>query len=105
MSRSYKMWTEREYRDAKRFLAQGWSYQQIAARFGRSPDAVQKRLRADPTRFRTILHGDVVAPPSVPESVEADRDERAMLEPRSLTALICGDPLPGRSALDKLYSR
>jgi hypothetical protein len=31
----------------------------------------------------------------------ADRDRRAELEPRDLTAWFCGDPLPGMSALDR----
>ena len=30
-----------------------------------------------------------------------ERDRRALLRPRSLTAAICGDPLPGYSALDR----
>jgi hypothetical protein len=36
----------------------------------------------------------------VPQSVLFERD-RAMLAPRSLTAQAFGDPMPGRSALDK----
>jgi hypothetical protein len=31
----------------------------------------------------------------------ADRDRRANLEPRDLTAWFFGDPLPGMSALDR----
>jgi hypothetical protein len=31
----------------------------------------------------------------------ADRDRRAELEPRDLTAWFFGDPLPGMSALDR----
>jgi hypothetical protein len=31
----------------------------------------------------------------------ADRDRRAELEPRDLTAAFFGDPLPGMSALDR----
>ena len=31
----------------------------------------------------------------------ADRDRRAQLEPRDLTAWFFGDPLPGMSALDR----
>jgi hypothetical protein len=31
----------------------------------------------------------------------ADRDRRAELEPRDLTARFFGDPLPGMSALDR----
>lgn len=33
-----------------------------------------------------------------------DRDRRADLLPTSTTALLCGDPLPGRSALDQKLS-
>jgi hypothetical protein len=35
----------------------------------------------------------------VPAEVEADRRERALQEPVSVTAACCGDPPPGRSAL------
>ena len=34
----------------------------------------------------------------------ADRDRRAELEPRDLTAWFFGDPLPGMSALDRRRS-
>jgi hypothetical protein len=34
----------------------------------------------------------------------ADRDRRAKLEPRDLTAWFFGDPLPGMSALDRRRS-
>lgn len=36
----------------------------------------------------------------IPEAVEADRDRR-QTAPQSLTSLLCGDPAPGQSALDK----
>jgi hypothetical protein len=35
----------------------------------------------------------------------ADRDRRAKLEPRDLTAWFFGDPLPGMSALDQRLLR
>jgi hypothetical protein len=38
---------------------------------------------------------------TVPSIVLIEREARLALAPRSLTALICGDPPPGRSALDK----
>lgn len=38
---------------------------------------------------------------AVPTQTLADRDRRMSLEHASLTAALCGDPLPGRSALDK----
>jgi hypothetical protein len=34
-----------------------------------------------------------------------ERDERMMLEPQSLTAMLMGDPLPGRSALDRVQQK
>lgn len=39
-----------------------------------------------------------------PPEVIARRDHRVMLRPRTITALICGDPLPGESALDRVLS-
>lgn len=36
----------------------------------------------------------------IPESVLADRDRRA-LAGRDLTSVLCGDPAPGQSALDR----
>lgn len=35
------------------------------------------------------------------EAVIADRETRNLLAHTSLTAMVCGDPLPGRSALDQ----
>ncbi len=35
------------------------------------------------------------------EAELAERDRRGLVEPRDLTAEICGDPLPGFSALDR----
>jgi hypothetical protein len=38
---------------------------------------------------------------NIPHDVLADRERRLSTPPRSLTAALLGDPLPGRSALDK----
>ena len=38
---------------------------------------------------------------AVPTEVIADRDRRAGLMPRDLVGWICGDPLPGYSALER----
>lgn len=43
--------------------------------------------------------------PSIPQHVLMDRDRRLSMAPRSLTAALCGDPAPGRSALDKMNGR
>jgi hypothetical protein len=42
----------------------------------------------------------VASPRPSPEQLY-DRDQRLALSPRSLTAALLGDPLPGRSALDR----
>lgn len=39
--------------------------------------------------------------PTVPVEVEALQIRRLMLRPITVTALLCGDPLPGESALDR----
>jgi hypothetical protein len=36
----------------------------------------------------------------IPDSVLTNRAWRMSQEPRDITAAVCGDPLPGRSALD-----
>ena len=38
---------------------------------------------------------------NIPDSVLAERAARLALSPRDLTAAIAGDPLPGRSALER----
>lgn len=52
-----------------------------------------------------ILHPDACARIVIPADVLADRDRRAALEPVSITAAVCGDPPPGRSALDQKRMR
>jgi len=47
--------------------------------------------------------GEGRVPPKleIPPSVLADRDRRLHLRPRDVSAALCGDPLPGRSALER----
>lgn len=51
----------------------------------------------------TIRHADIEAAnrPIIPPEVEARREHRVMLRPKTITALIFNDPLPGESALDR----
>lgn len=42
--------------------------------------------------------------PQIPPQVLAERDHRLSLVPRSLSAVMFNDPLPGYSALDKLHA-
>jgi hypothetical protein len=41
----------------------------------------------------------------IPQSVLLDRERRLELAPRDITAALMGDPIPGRSALDRRQSR
>lgn len=41
----------------------------------------------------------------VPDNVMAERDRRLALNHATLTAAVFGDPLPGRSALDRKHAR
>lgn len=52
---------------------------------------------------KLVLTSDVQADnrPDIPIDVIAKREHRVMLRPRTTTALLCGDPLPGESALDR----
>jgi len=74
----------------------------------RSPEA--KARRAERDRARRAQEKETLAaareggtyrgPPRPPEEVIAERDY-AIAAPRSLSAIAFGDPLPGRSALDR----
>lgn len=42
--------------------------------------------------------------PTIPPEVEAQRVHRVMMRPKTITAFVFGDPLPGESALDRRQS-
>jgi len=58
-----------------------------------------KYLRSHPELLGRRAQGATIEE-RVPDSVLADREHRRGLAPRDLTASLCGDPLPGYSALD-----
>lgn len=61
------------------------------------PDRRRKRLR----RSEQVPLYRMITSLSVPSQVWADRERRCALEPATITAALCGDPLPGYSALDR----
>lgn len=65
------------------------------------PDRRRKH-RAQP---EGTSHYHIVTPLPVSAAALADRDHRALLEPRSQTAAFFGDPLPGYSELDRRRAR
>lgn len=59
-------------------------------------DEAVRQMRAMHAPMTSLLTGKKMPPAHVMQEAE-----RAMTAPRSLTALICNDPPPGRSALDR----
>lgn len=89
----------------------GKSWDEIAILFGVSHWTIRQHIigkypernrRTMPRGMRMVdLNLGPINRPFVPEDRLADRDRRATLEPRDLTASFFGDPLPGYSALDR----
>jgi len=67
------------------------------------PDQVLIR-RGTRNYFVSNAVGHQVSEVTIPPQVLAERDHRLSLVPRSLSAVMFNDPLPGYSALDKLHA-
>ena len=73
-----------------------FSYDAVKRRAGRVGVAIRKANRGRAFNIVRIPAGKI----SIPAVVAAERD-MAMSLPQTLTASIMGDPMPGRSALDR----
>jgi hypothetical protein len=94
---------------------QGMSYAKIAVHFGTTDMTVMCRLDekyAEHRRRRTNKLRSIDGPPLrsiLPLERHPDQEDVAARlaeippDTRSLTQRLCGDPLPGRSAFDRLY--
>ena len=101
--------TDQQIATAKRLRALGWSYARIAANIGCHPESLRRhcaegfkekpsrRAERAPTPFRRSFATQHSATREAIEARLAEIPEDA----RDLTGRICGDPLPGRSALDR----
>lgn len=116
--------TEGEKLKIRRLVASGRSYQQIAeelpgwtaeqARFVAHREGyVVPKSKPRGDKKRLYCNGEfgmqaagVYSPPIVPSAAALAEREKAMacVDTRDLTARIFGDPLPGRSALDKRHA-
>jgi len=123
-----KPWSDREKETATNLFRQGLSYRDIGLALGRTNTSVEgyfrwkrmpeseRQLRRERARiyareFRRMMGlagqgfrkgaANVVTAMEPDPIAIADRDRRAELSPKDLTALLCGDPLPGMSALDR----
>lgn len=105
---SSKRLTEQQIATATRLRALGWSYARIADNIGCHPESLRRhcdtafkekpsRAERAPTPFRRSFANQHSATRDAIEARLAEIPE----DTRSLTGRICGDPLPGRSALDR----
>lgn len=78
-----------------------YTYDEIVAAV-RHLRAVQRQRYAQTYARRGWL--ELTRTIAVSHDALAERDQRLALMPRDLTALICGDPLPGYSALERRES-
>jgi transposase-like protein len=107
--RKIRRFTPEEDARILRMRAEGETLAAVAAAVGR-PNAASiferlKVLRRDPNEDRRISrHLHHTASTSIPPEVIAERD-RAFACSQDLTAVLLGDPLPGRSALDRRMRR
>lgn len=101
-------WTPEEWQEAKRLRMLGKPYWWIAFTLKRATLTVQQKFKREAEKLR---NGPVTSreridrierPDFIPAAAIDDRDRRAVMEPRDLTAAFCGDPPVGYSALDKL---
>lgn len=91
-------WTEDEESQMRQDLAGGLTWIEVAKRLQRSVASCKTRFSS---RRRGQRGGPIVLP-TRREAVEIARQQQLKLpQPASITAWVCGDPLPGRSALDQ----
>lgn len=93
-----KQMTTEDVAEARRLYKELGTYSAVARRMGRSASTVNEQING--LRGNRVLRGKA-APENIPSDVLADRNRRADLAPRSLTAAFFGDPLPGYSALER----
>ncbi len=111
-------WTPSTTREAMRLQKQGVGLREIGLRLGGfsestvrwrlkaadNPDAVAERRARDRERMKNRHGNSPVRTTRIPDDVVADRDAR-LTAPRSLTAVMLGDPPRGFSALDRRPAR
>jgi hypothetical protein len=111
-----KSWSDEDDQTRLAMVREGVPYKDIAAKLNRTIAAVKSRVRytgmtieerAATRRARLKNEQPVIRmkidhvterAPSIPDEVWDDRNRRLMAQ-RSLTAMLCGDPEPGRVRL------
>ena len=92
-------WTAEAELMLKQLIEEGRKARQIASFMGKDLQVVYSKIQQLRQPGRQI-HIELEPRAWVPQHVLDDRDRRERAE-RDLTAVLCGDPAPGQSALDK----
>ncbi len=93
-------WKPREWALAQRLRDAGKSYAEIADDLDTTEKRVMMKFNNEAVRLRR-QSGTVLSRPGDPSPKALIERAKRQDAPRSLTALLCGDPAPGQSALDK----
>lgn len=114
-----RRWTDDEKQTLINMRAEGKTQAIIADALGRTEESIKNKInmmklgpgpakkarRPCKYNLRTDYTGEKVEQIVVPESVWADRNRRLNSGWRDLTAMLCGDPVTGQSALDLKQGR
>lgn len=89
-------WTPADTEMLEALLTEGLNKNQIAETMGRARQVIHRRitgeLSTNPSDRRRVV-ADADFKITIPPEVLADRDRRLSMQPRDLTALLCGDPI------------
>lgn len=128
MTHSQRKWTQEEIEALHRLRRINTPIPAICEQLGRSLHSVKHRLEWDGMTVKSrlkrrarinrrraeesgagvgrhnlnVLNLDLGVGPRPTSELLHERDMRAQIPPRDLTAAFCGDPLPGYSALDRM---
>lgn len=102
----FKPWSEADQKRLEDLVHAKWPWEEIGRRLGRTAIACKVRFHAARRGSARVkinrVHGNGwTARRASDEAAAAARELRTHVSPRTLTAEIFGDPLPGRSALDR----
>lgn len=89
-----QIWTDEKWQRAQALRTAGKRDDEIGAALGLTETQVGYK-------FNNELYAQRAARDKKRIEAEMDKRDALLAIPQSLTAAICGDPLPGRSALDK----
>lgn len=106
--------TAEQSEECRRLFAEGWTIEGLASHFMCSTQSIRRRVDARYAEARRRYEnaqrkreaGPAAEERRIAEKHATKSDRLARLaeippDTRSLTARICGDPIPGRSALDR----